>query len=374
MKPRSFSWIRLWALVKKEFIHIVRDPRSLAMAFLMPLILLILFGYAITMDIKTLNLVVYDQDKSAASRHYAEGFPASGYFSVAATAENYADVRALLDRGKVHLALVIPPHFARDLEQGRSARVQVLADGSDANTATIALGYAEAITNRFSTTRLDSKVELAVDNRLRVWYNPELKSRWFIVPGLIAVIMTVITALLTSLTVSREWESGTMEQLIATPVQPIELFLGKMAPYFVIGVLDVLFSVAMGVWVFDVPLRGSFLFLLGVTAMFLLGGLSLGIMVSTIAKSQLVASQLAMVVTFLPAFLLSGFLYSIDNMPRFLQAVTHVVQARYFVEVLKNIFLKASPPAFVAGDLIFLGLFAVVVFAVALGKFRKKLA
>ena len=374
MKPRAFSWTRLYALVKKEFIHIVRDPRSLAMAFLMPLILLILFGYAITMDIKTLNLAVYDQDRSAASRHYVEGFPASSYFSVVAAAENYADVRALLDEGRAHLALVIPPHFARDLEQGRTTRVQVLADGSDANTATIALGYAEAITSRFSVAQQDSKIELAVDNRLRVWYNPELKSRWFIIPGLIAVIMTVITALLTSLTVSREWESGTMEQLIATPVQPIELFLGKMAPYFVIGVLDVLFSVAMGVWVFDVPLRGSFLFLLGVTAMFLVGGLSLGIMVSTIAKSQLVASQLAMVVTFLPAFLLSGFLYSIDNMPRFLQAVTHVVQARYFVEVLKNIFLKASPPAFVAGDLIFLALFAVVVFAVALGKFRKKLA
>lgn len=374
MKKPGFSWIRLWALVKKEFIHIIRDPRSLAMAFLMPLILLILFGYAITMDIKTLNLAVYDQDKSAASRNYLEGFPASRYFSVVAAAESHAEVRALLDQGRAHLALVIPRHFARDLEQGRTTKVQLLADGSDANTATIALGYAEAVTNRFSTAQLGSKIELAVDNRLRVWYNPELKSRWFIIPGLIAVIMTVITALLTSLTVSREWESGTMEQLIATPVQPIELFLGKMAPYFVIGVLDVLFSVAMGVWVFDVPLRGSFLFLLGVTAMFLIGGLSLGIMVSTIAKSQLVASQLAMVVTFLPAFLLSGFLYSIDNMPRFLQVVTHVVQARYFVEVLKNIFLKASPPAYVADDLIFLGLFAGVVFAVALGKFRKKLS
>ncbi|MBA3058274.1 MAG: ABC transporter permease [Gammaproteobacteria bacterium] len=374
MRKPGFSWIRLWALVKKEFIHIIRDPRSLAMAFLMPLILLILFGYAITMDIKTLNLVVYDQDRSAASRQYVEGFPASTYFKVVAAVENYTGARALLDQGRAHLALVIPPHFARDLEQGRTTQVQLLADGSDANTATIAMGYAEGITNRYSTMHLGTKIELAVDNRLRVWYNPELKSRWFIIPGLIAVIMTVITALLTSLTVSREWESGTMEQLIATPVQPIELFLGKMAPYFVIGVLDVLFSVAMGVWVFDVPLRGSFLFLLGVTAMFLVGGLSLGIMVSTIAKSQLVASQLAMVVTFLPAFLLSGFLYSIDSMPRFLQVVTHVVQARYFVEVLKNIFLKASPPSFVAGDLIFLGLFAAVVFAVALGKFRKKLS
>jgi ABC-2 type transport system permease protein len=374
MKKSGFSWIRLWALVKKEFIHIVRDPRSLAMAFLMPLILLILFGYAITMDIKTLNLAVYDQDKSVASRNYLEGFPASSYFSVVASVNSYAKARALLDQGKAHLALVIPPHFARDLEQGRTTQVQLLADGSDANTATIALGYAEAITNRFSTVQMGTKIELAVDNRLRVWYNPELKSRWFIIPGLIAVIMTVITALLTSLTVSREWESGTMEQLIATPVQPVELFLGKMAPYFVIGVLDVLFSVAMGVWVFDVPLRGSFLFLLGVTAMFLVGGLSLGIMVSTVAKSQLVASQLAMVVTFLPAFLLSGFLYTIDNMPRALQVVTHVVQARYFVEVLKNIFLKASPPSFVAGDLIFLGLFAAAVFTVALGMFRKKLS
>lgn len=374
MKRRAFSWIRLWALVKKEFIHIRRDPRSLAMAFLMPLILLILFGYAITMDIKTLNLAAYDQDRSAASRQYLDGFPASSYFTVVATVDSYAAAREELDRGRAHLALVIPRHFARDLEQKRSAQVQVIADGSDANTATIALGYVEAITNRFSSAQQGRTIELAVDNRVRVWYNPELKSRWFIIPGLIAVIMTVITALLTSLTVSREWESGTMEQLIATPVQPLELFLGKMAPYFVIGVADVLFSVAMGVWVFGVPLRGGFLFLLGVTAMFLVGGLSLGIMVSTIARSQLVASQLAMVVTFLPAFLLSGFLYSIDNMPRFLQAVTHVVQARYFVEVLKNIFLKASPPSFVADDLIFLGLFAVVVFAIALGKFHKKLS
>jgi len=374
MKSFGFSGVRLRALIQKEFIHIIRDPRSLAMAFLMPLILLVLFGYAITMDIKLLNLAVYDQDKSAASRAYLDGFRASGYFNIVASVDSYTQAREQLDQGSVHLALVIPRNFARDLDLGRTALAQLLADGSDANTATIALGYAEAITNRFSATRQSARVALAVDNRLRVWYNPELKSRWFIIPGLIAVIMTVITALLTSLTVSREWESGTMEQLIATPVQPIELFLGKMAPYFLVGVADVLFSVAMGVWVFGVPLRGSFAFLLGVTAMFLVGGLSLGIMVSTIAKSQLVASQLAMVVTFLPAFLLSGFLYSIDNMPRFLQAVTHVVQARYFVEVLKNIFLKASPPSFVADDLLFLGLFAVVVFSVALGKFKKKLS
>ncbi len=372
-KKPVFSFVRLAALIRKEFIHIRRDPRSLAMAFLMPLILLVLFGYAITMDINNLDIAVYDQDKSAASRDYIRRFPASGYFTVVAAVKSYPEARQLLDRNQAHLVLVIPRHFARDLEQRRTTQAQVLADGADANTATVALGYVEAITNRFNEAQLGTKVELAIDNRLRVWYNPELKSRWFIIPGLIAVIMTVITALLTSLTVAREWESGTMEQLIATPVQPVELFLGKMTPYFLIGVADVLIAVAMGVWIFGVPLRGSFPFLLGVSAVFLVGGLSLGILISTVAKSQLVASQVAMVATFLPAFLLSGFLYSIDNMPRPLQIVTHVVQARYYVEVLKNIFLKASPPVYLLNELVFLTIFALVVFAVALRKFRKKI-
>lgn len=371
-KMPAFSFVRLAALTRKEFIHIRRDPRSLAMAFLMPLVLLVLFGYAITMDINNLNIVVYDQDRSPASRDYVERFRASGYFTVVTVAESHAQAGRALDRGEAHLALVIPRHFARDLGQRRTAQVQALADGTDANTATVALGYVEAITSRFNEAQLGASIELAVDHRLRVWYNPELKSRWFIIPGLIAVIMTVITALLTSLTVSREWEQGTMEQLIATPVQPVELFLGKMAPYFVIGVADVLISVAMGVWVFGVPLRGSFAFLLGVSMLFLAGGLSLGILISTVAKSQLVASQVAMIATFLPAFLLSGFLYSIDNMPRALQIVTHVVQARYFVEVLKSIFLKASPPSHLLAELAFLAAFALAVFALALRKFQKR--
>jgi len=373
MSRSRISFVRMLALVRKEFIHIRRDPRSLAMAFLMPLVLLVLFGYAITMDVNNLDLVVYDQDRSASSRDYVERFRASGYFTVATVAESYREAADAIDRGSAHLALVIPRHFARDLEQGRRVQVQIIADGSDANTATVALGYAEAITSRFGEARRAGALALAVDHRLRVWYNPELKSRWFIIPGLIAVIMTVITALLTSLTVAREWEQGTMEQLIATPVQPVELFLGKMAPYFVIGVLDVLLAVAMGVWVFGVPLRGSAAFLLGVSALFLIGGLSLGILISTVAKSQLVASQVAMVATFLPAFLLSGFLYSIDHMPRPLQIVTHVVQARYYVAALKNIFLKAGPPAYLANELAFLSAFALIVFAVALRKFRKQL-
>lgn len=371
--PGSFSWIRLWALMRKEFLHILRDARSLAMAFVMPLVLLVLFGYAITMDIGNLGLAVQDHDRSSASRDFIERFRASGYFTVVATPRSDTQTRESIDRGHAQLALVVPLHFARDLQQRRTAQVQVLVDGTDANTATVGLGYAEAITRRFNEEQLGTAVVLPIDNRLRVWYNPELQSRWFIIPGLIAVIMTVITALLTSLTVAREWESGTMEQLIATPVQPVELIVGKMAPYFVIGLLDVLIAVAMGVWAFEVPLRGSFAFLLGVSSLFLAGGLSLGILISTVARSQLVASQIAMVATFLPAFLLSGFLYAIENMPPWLQAITHLVQARYFVEILKNIFLKASPPAYLVEELAFLLAFAAIVFLMALGRFRKRI-
>lgn len=370
---RAISALRLWAMVRKEFVHIRRDPRSLAMAFMMPLILLVLFGYAITMDINNLNLVVVDHDKSSSSRNYIQRFTASGYFTVVVRSDEEAEARRLLDAGEAHIGLIIPRHFARDLESGRQVAVQGLSDGSDANTASIGQGYVEGVTNRFNAASLTPFTAPLIENRLRVWYNPELKSRWFIIPGLMAVIMTVITALLTSLTVSREWESGTMEQLISTPVQPIELMLGKMLPYFIIGMFDMLIATGLSVWVFGVPLKGSLLFLIGSTSLFLFGGLGFGILISTVARSQLVASQAAMVSTFIPAFLLSGFLYSIENMPAPLQVITHLVQARYFVAVLKAIFLKASPPVYLLEELLFLALFAAIVLFIAVRKFEKKL-
>lgn len=369
----TLSGLRLWAIVRKEFVHIRRDPRSLAMAFLMPLILLVLFGYAITMDINNLDLVVVDHDKSSASRNYIQRFSASGYFTIIAYSDEEEHARRLLDSGDAHIGLIIPRHFSRDLESKQTVAVQALSDGSDANTASIGQGYVEGVTGRFNAEYLSSFTTPLLENRLRVWYNPELKSRWFIIPGLMAVIMTVITALLTSLTVSREWESGTMEQLISTPVQPIELLLGKMLPYFLIGMFDMLIATGLSVWLFGVPLRGSLLFLVGSTSLFLFGGLGLGILISTVARSQLVASQVAMVTTFIPAFLLSGFLYSIENMPQPLQVITHLVQARYFVSVLKAIFLKASPPVYLLEELLFLTLFAVIVTAVAVRKFEKKI-
>jgi|ADurb_Gel_02_Slu_FD_contig_121_66756_length_7313_multi_6_in_0_out_0_4 ABC-2 type transport system permease protein len=364
---------RLTAVIKKEFIHIFRDTRSLAMAFLMPVILLFIFGYGITLDIKSINMGVYDLDKTAESRGLVERFRASGYFDIVGTVESTKETDRLIDRNIAHMVLVVPEGFGGSVKRGEPVDIQAVYDGSDANTTSIAMGYTEAITSRYSQSKGAKDPSGQIDLRLRVWYNPELKSRWFIIPGLIAIIMGVISALLTSLTVSREWEQGTMEQLLSTPIHPVELFLGKITPYFLIGMIDVLISVAVGVWIFGVPLRGSFLFLLVVSSLFLVGGLSLGILISTAAKSQLVASQAAFVLTLLPAFMLSGFLYSIENMPVFIQKITYAVQSRYFVTILKDIFLKGNHPSVLIKEILFLCAFAAIVLTAAIKKFKKNM-
>jgi ABC-2 type transport system permease protein len=369
---------RLLAVARKEVIQIRRDPRSLGMAFVIPMILLFLFGYALTLDVDHLTTIVYDQDRTATSRDFLARFEESGYFTVVATAADYEEVEWALDAGRAQVALILPRNFARDLDLGRPVPVQALLDGSDSNTATIAISYLEAIAGKYSTRIVTEQVGLArrdlpVDSRLRVWYNPELESKNYIVPGLIAVIMMVIAALLTSLTIAREWERGTMEQLIATPITPPELVLGKLLPYFAIGFLDVVLAVIVGTLVFRVPFRGNLALLLGLSLIFLLGALSLGMVISIKARSQLVASQVAMVLTFLPSFLLSGFMYDIGNMPGWLQAVTYAFPARYFVTILKGIFLKGVGLPALGVEIAFLALFALLVTAVAPVSFRKRL-
>jgi ABC-2 type transport system permease protein len=369
---------RLLAVARKEVIQIRRDPRSLGMAFVIPMILLFLFGYGLTLDVDNLKTIVYDQDRTAASRGFLAEFQESGYFTVVASARNYQDVEWALDSGKAQVGLIIPRNFARDLALGRQVPVQALLDGGDSNTATIGLSYLEAIGRRYSDRIVLGRAGLArrepaVENRLRVWYNPELQSKNYIVPGLIAVIMMVIAALLTSLTVAREWERGTMEQLIATPVRVPELVLGKLLPYFGIGFLDVTLAALAGTLVFRVPFRGNAALFLALSLVFLLGALSLGMLISIKAKSQLVASQVAMVVTFLPSFLLSGFMYDIGNMPGWLQAITYAFPARYFVTILKGIFLKGVGLRMLAVEAAFLALFSLIVTAAANRKFRKNL-
>jgi ABC-2 type transport system permease protein len=365
--------MRVRAVTKKELIQISRDPLSLAMAFLMPVLLLFIFGYAITLDVDNLRTVVYDQDHSSESREFTSELVKSGYFKLVAYASNPEEITAHLDKGTSRIAVWIPLDFSKNLNSGRPAEVQFLVDGSDSNTATIALGYMAAVTDLFAG-RLSGTTKAPIEPRLRVWYNSELKSRNFIVPGLVAVIMGIIAALLTSLTIAREWERGTMEQLISTPIKKAELLIGKLIPYFLIGLVDVTISVLIGVYLFGVPFRGSVSLLFLVSSIFLFGGLSLGILISVVAKSQLVASQVAMVVSYLPAFLLSGFIYSISNMPLPLQIMTRIIPARYFVALLKDIFLKANPLRFLAFDILLLSLFGVIVFAISNKKFKKKIA
>lgn len=369
---------RLLAVMRKEAIQILRDPWSLGMAFAIPMLLLFLFGSVLTLDVNNLETVVFDQDRSQRSRELLDRFVASRYFHVRAQARGWGEVERALDSGRAQVALVIPPNFARDLERGLVTPIQAVVDGSDSNTATIALAYIDTITIRYSAQVAvqiagTAGPPIAVDARLRVWYNPDLESKDFVVPGLVAVIMTVIGGLLSSLAVAREWERGTMEQLIATPLRVHELILGKLVPYVAIGLLDVLLAVAAGTLVFRIPLRGSFWLLLGFSLLFLLGAVGLGVLISALSRTQLMASQLAMVATLLPSFMLSGFAAPIENMPRALQIVSYAVPARYFVTALKGIFLKGIGLRMLWPQALFLAVFAAVVIALALRAFRKRL-
>ncbi|MCK9420571.1 MAG: ABC transporter permease [Nitrospirae bacterium] len=365
--------LRVKAIAKKEILQIRRDPLSLAMAFLMPILLLFIFGYAITLDVNNLTTIVYDADRSSMSRELTAELTASGYFSIVRTAEVQREIEDYLDTGKARVAVSIPVDFSKTISSGGTAQIQVIVDGSDSNTATISLGYLSALMDVYGQRVTGGRTRPLIEPQVRVWYNPELKSRNFIIPGLIAVIMMVIAALLTSLTFAREWERGTMEQLIATPVKPPEVVLGKLAPYFLIGFIDMVISVVMAVFLFEVPLKGNIIILAVVSSVFLFGALGLGIVISIVAKSQLVASQIAMVATFLPAFLLSGFMFAISNMPMPLQLLSRLIPARYFVTVLKGIFLKGNPVRILVVDAIFLLFFGVIVFMAANRKFRKKM-
>lgn len=373
---------RLWAVARKEALHIRRDPRSLGLAIGIPMLMILLFGYALTVDVEHVPFVAWDQSHTPASRDYLAQFTGSRYFEFRGTVASYRELERAIDHRTAYLALVIPPDFAAQLAAGRAAPVQGIIDASDSNTAAIVLGYAQGITLGFNQRVTINQIRRTVgsaptgslDLRPRVWFNADLESKNFIIPGLIAVILGLIAALLTSLTIAREWERGTMEQLISTPVRPAELILGKLLPYFVIGMLDVVIAVLMAVFLFDVPLRGSVGLLLAMAAVFIVGTLAQGILISTVARAQLLASQLAMVSTFLPAFLLSGFMFAIANMPVPVQALTHLIPARYFVALVKGIYLRGVGLETLWLDAVLLLAFAVLVTAAAIARFKKRLA
>ncbi len=375
------SLTRLLAVARKEMIHIRRDARSLMIVVVMPVVLMLLFGYGVSLDLKGLPIFVYDQEGSQQSQDLLKRFEASEYFHVARVVTSYAAIGRALDDGRAKMGLVIPWDFSDRLMQGGPVEVQALVDGTDDNTANVLIGYAQAVVQGYSSqVQLDWLREhgqamqpAPVSVETRTWYNEDLESSAFIVPGVLALVMSVIGAFLTSLTISREWERGSMEQLISTPVSAMEIMLGKLAPYFVLGVFDVAVCAAIAIAWFHVPFRGSYLTLATSSALFMIVVLSLGFFVSVIAKSQFAASQIALIITFLPAFLLSGFLFAIEQMPVVLQWITRIIPARYYVSVLKKIFLKGTATGMLGADLVPLAVFAVVLAAVATRSFHKRL-
>ncbi len=366
---------RLLAVARKEVLQIRRDTRSLMMAFLMPAALIVFFGYIISFDVKDIKLAVLDQDHTAPSRSLVESFVSAGRFHVTHQLAADREVTPLLDRGAVRMVLIIPTGFARHLSAGERAPVQAIVDGADANTAGISLNYAAAIVASYSSAVAlkASRLVPPVSPETRVWYNETLESPPMIVPGLIAVIMMIISAMLTALTIAREWERGTMEQLASTPVHRAEVILGKLLPYLGIGLIDVLAAILLGMFVFDVPFRGNPFLLTIMATMFLIGSLGLGIFISAVLRSQLLATQIAMIGTFLPSLLLSGLLFDLTMMPRGLQVVSLLVPARYFITVMRGIFLKDVGIPVLYGQGLAMVLYAVIGLTLAIRAFRKEI-
>lgn len=366
---------RLNALMGKEFVQILRDPSSLLIAFVLPLILLFLFGYGVSLDARQIPLGVVVEGDGQGAQSLASAFAASPYFVVTPSREARRLQPELL-AGRLRGLVVIPLDFDRTLAAGAAPALQVITDGSETNTANYVQNYAQGVVASWQTRQAQEKGEMEARGPVlvpRIWFNPELASRDSLVPGAVAIIMAIIGTLLTALVVSREWERGTMEALLATPVGILELILGKLIPYFVLGMAAMLGSVLVSTFLFAVPFRGSLLALLATSAAFLLAALGQGLLISTVAKNQFVASQIAVITGFLPAFLLSGFLFEISSMPLPIRGLTHIIAARYLVSNLQTLFLAGDVwPLFLPNILILL-LLAAILFLVTVKKTVKRL-
>ena len=352
------------------------------MALALPILMILLFGYALTLDVDRIPTMVFDSDRTPESRELISRFQGSRYFSVLGAVEDYRSIEQKVNSDECMLGIAIPQDYARDLLSGGAPQVQMLFDGSDSNTASIGLGYANSIIQSLAAeirgeaqNRMGRNIRAApIELSLRIWYNSELKSKNYIVPGLIAIILMIIGALLTSLTLAREWEMGTMEQLMSTPLRPAEVALGKMSAYFILGLVDMLLTIIVGVVIFQVPQRGSYVFLVMSGCLFLVGALFWGILISALSRTQMLAYQVAMLTSFLPAFLLSGFVFAIENMPTPVQAATYLFPTRYFVKILKGIFLRGVGIEVLYAEVCLLAVYALIVFLVAVKKLKQKVA
>ncbi len=374
------SYRRLRAMFIKELHHITRDSRSLAMALAMPMMMLLLYGYALSLDVDHIQTLVYDEDGTSASRNLTRQFQGSHYFEVVGFVTDYHAIDYAIDTSRVLIGVAIPRGFGKDLDAGKG-KVQLLVDGSDSNTASIAMGYAESVVQGYSAgvqqdviNRKGIRPPGPIDARMRVWYNSSLESKNFIVPGLVAVIMVILAGQLSSLTIAREWEMGTMEKVLSTPLRPTEIVLGKMFAYFLVGLVDSAIATVVAITIFTVPFRGSFIVLAISTCAFLWCALFTGIWVSAGVRSQVQAYQFGILVSFLPGFLLSGFTFSIDTMPKAIQFLSYFFPARYFVTIVKGVFLKGVDFRILWGEMGFLILYGTLIFWRTVKKMNQKVA
>jgi len=340
--------VTIKAIARKEFYHLMRDFRSLYLAFVIPLLLIFMFGYALSLDVDSVRTVVVDHDKTGASRDFVRRLNASSCFEIMQHLNDSRSAVRYLDRGLTTMVIVIPPGWSEDLKADREASLQVLLDGSDPNYAGISRGYIIAFVETYNRDRLLSflnrkgmeKIKAPVDGRIRVWFNEDLDSQNFIVPGIIAIIIMIAGAMLTSLVIAREYENGTMETIRSLPVGGGELLAGKAIPYFLIALADVLMAVFMGQVFFGVVMKSSFSLLVLASTLYISVALSLGLLISIATKSQLVANQMAILITFLPSLLLSNFVFPIGNMPKIFQLLTYVIPATYFIDILNGLYLR----------------------------------
>jgi ABC-2 type transport system permease protein len=374
-QPRGGSAMRLRGLLRKEFLQIVRDPSSIAIAFLMPIFLLILFGYGVSLDADNVPVALVAEAPSQDSEDFMAVLQASHYFAPRVVA-TMPEAERLLSTGEVKGIVRLRADFSRRLRQPDGAPAQVIVDGVDANTARLVEGYIEGAWGTWlaaQAARHGQELKMPIDLQPRVWFNSELRSRNYLVPGLVAIIMTLIGALLTALVMAREWERGTMEALMVTPASMTEVLLGKLGAYFTLGTGGMLLTVGLSVWLFEVPLRGSFWLLWGCSSLFLLAALGMGLTISTLARSQFVAGQIALIATFLPAFLLSGFIFDINSMPPVVQGITHIVVARYFVAIVQTLFLAGNVWSVILPNAAALALMATILLAITWRRSRKRL-
>jgi ABC-2 type transport system permease protein len=372
---------RVRAIARKEIIQVWRDPRSLMVVLLMPLMQMALLGYGVNLDIRNVTICTFDREGSQRSEALMKSFQASSYFRIVETERDYNGVKQAIDAGRCKMAIIVPPDFSQELASTNSTSVQAILDATDDNTANIALGYAQAVVGSFSNSIQLQRTQslgqppptIPAVAQYRVWFNEDLVSRDFIIPGVVALVLALVGAQLTSLTISREWERGTMEVLVSTPVTRMELMAGKILPYFFIGLLDAAFCLLIAVFWFETPFRGAVSTLFLTTSLFLIVVLGLGYFISASIRSQIAASQIALVVTLLPTTLLSGFAFPIEQMPPIVRAVTYLVPARYYFSILKGIFLKGSNLSDLVIPIAFLAGYAAIIALLATRAFRKTL-